>query len=105
MRRRIRKREAVESDLLAIATHIAKDNKPAAIRFFEAAEDAFAKLRDMPGLGPQYGFRHPDLRDVRFWPIKGFRNYLIFYRAQADGIEVIRVLHGARNVERHVGRS
>ena len=31
--------------------------------------------------------------------IKGFEKHLIFYRPAADGIEVIRVIHGARDID------
>ena len=31
-------------------------------------------------------------------------NYLIFYRPVADGIEVARILHGARNIRRQTFR-
>ena len=54
-----------------------------------------------------WGFRRRELADVRFWPIKGFRNYLVFYRPlpNGQGVEVIRVLHGAMNVEQVMASS
>jgi plasmid stabilization system protein ParE len=54
-----------------------------------------------------WGFRRRELADVRFWPIKGFRNYLVFYRPlpNEQGVEVIRVLHGAMNVEQVMASS
>jgi plasmid stabilization system protein ParE len=33
------------------------------------------------------------------WLIAGFNNYLIFYRAIPEGIEVLHVYHGARDIE------
>jgi toxin ParE1/3/4 len=30
---------------------------------------------------------------------QGFSNYLIFYKRTKDGVEVLRVLHGARDIE------
>jgi len=33
------------------------------------------------------------------WPVPGFRNYLIFYRIAADDIQILRVLHAARDLE------
>ena len=32
--------------------------------------------------------------------IKGFENHLIFYRPSEDGVDIIRVLHGARDIEK-----
>jgi plasmid stabilization system protein ParE len=33
-------------------------------------------------------------------PSGGFKNYLIFYLPAANEIEVVRVLHGARNLRK-----
>ena len=38
------------------------------------------------------------LKDSRFVPIMGFEKILAFYRAQADRIDVIRVIHGHRDI-------
>jgi plasmid stabilization system protein ParE len=36
---------------------------------------------------------------VRVYPLpRRFRNYLVFYRTTSDGIEILRVLHGARDL-------
>jgi toxin ParE1/3/4 len=106
MKRILKHRQATE-DLLGHASYIAKDSPDAAMRLLDAAEDAFEKLAAMPGMGPVWGFRRRELADVRFWPIKGFRNYLVFYRPlpNGEGVEVIRVLHGAMNVAQQMGSS
>jgi toxin ParE1/3/4 len=36
---------------------------------------------------------------LRVWPIDGFRNHLIFFHPTNDGVEIVRVLHGARDLE------
>lgn len=36
---------------------------------------------------------------MRVWPIRRFPNHLIFYRPIDGGIEVIRVLHGAQDLD------
>ena len=53
----------------------------------------------MPGIGAEFEHDHPALAGVRFFPVSRFRNYLVFYRPVADGIEVIRVVHGARDID------
>jgi len=53
----------------------------------------------MPHMGPARVFRNPRLRDLRIWPIRGFEKIVIFYRPIEGGIEVVRVLHGARDVK------
>lgn len=42
---------------------------------------------------------HPALADVRSRLIKDFENYLVFYRATESGIDVLRVLRGARDID------
>src|SRR5688572_22672027 len=90
-------RPQVYWDLDEIAAHIQKDNPHAAIRFIESAEATFQSLVEMPGMGGRYCVRNPRLQSLRCFPVKGFSNHLVFYQAD-DPIEIIRVLHGARNV-------
>ena len=53
----------------------------------------------MPEIGSIWESPHPFLSGVRVWPIRRFKNYLIFYRPIVGGIFVLRVLHGARQVD------
>jgi antitoxin ParD1/3/4/toxin ParE1/3/4 len=48
---------------------------------------------------PLLGHLREDLADepLRFWPVY---SYLIIYRAEKRPIQVVRVLHGARDVKR-----
>jgi toxin ParE1/3/4 len=41
---------------------------------------------------------NPALADLPVSPLSRFKKYLIFYRQVAAGIEVVRVLHGARDI-------
>ena len=99
MMRRIRIRPQAERDLDDLVAYIARDNRDAAFRFLDAARRTFEQLAATPDLGILWNFAHPSLADVRAWRIGRFRNYLIFYRALEDAIEVIRILHGARDIE------
>jgi len=51
---------------------------------------------------PGIGHYRTDLADepLRFWRI---RNYLIIYRSEAKPIQIVRVLHGARDVQAILG--
>jgi toxin ParE1/3/4 len=91
-------RPRVYLDLDEIAEHIQKDNPQAALRFLENAEVAFESLAEMPGLGARYQVRNPQLPDLRCFSVKGFRKYLVFYQPLGDAIEIVRVLHGSRNL-------
>lgn len=70
----------------------------AAQRFLEAAAETFQLLARMPGFGSSSRYNHPQLSRVRWSPIRGFHNYLVFYHTLGDGIRILRVLHGARNI-------
>ena len=93
----------VEEELWGIWHSIAQDNPDAATRVIDAAYETFQTLAANPGLGRLRRFRNPRLRDVRSWRISGFENYLIFYRAIADGIQLNHVYHGARDIEALLG--
>lgn len=89
----------VEDELWAIWEHIAADNPYAATQVVEAAYETFKTLAATPGLGRARKFRNPRLKGVRSWLVTGFDNYLIFYRAIPEGIQVLHVYHGARDIE------
>jgi toxin ParE1/3/4 len=79
-------------DLTEIQTYIAKDKPNTANRYMWILKEKCQMLADNPGLGIQ---RQEYLGLYKF-PVD---DYLIFYRPSADGIDVIRVLHGSRDVE------
>ena len=87
-------------DVEQIASHIARDHVRAAIRFILAAKVACEKLAQFPGLGPEWEPRVAKYPDLRFWPITPYRNYLVLYRPIPDGVRILRVIHGARDVNR-----
>jgi toxin ParE1/3/4 len=94
------KRPIVIQDLIACATYIGSNNLDASDQFLFAAEFTFKQLIEMPKIGRISGFTHPQLFAVRQLPIKGFKSYLVFYQIQSDTIDIIRVLHSARNIEK-----
>lgn len=91
-------RPAADADIDAIADRIAIDNPGVGRRFYEAVWESFERLGQMPGIGALRESNNPRLRGLRSWIIKGFENYLIFYLPIDRGIDVVRVLHGARDL-------
>jgi toxin ParE1/3/4 len=89
----------VEDELWAIWAFIAEDNPDAATRLVDAVYETFKMLAANPELGRRRRFRDPRLRNVRSFRVSGFDNYLIFYRAISEGIQVLHVYHGARDLE------
>ena len=89
---------AAEGDLLKIIEYLEGDNPSAVLKVVDALDQAMQRLAENPGIGHV----RPDLtgEDVRFWPV--FK-YLVIYRQETKPLEIIRVLHGRRDVERILG--
>jgi len=99
---KIARRDRAVQDIVELADFIALDSIQAADRFLEATEGAFHLLAENPNAGAQRTFHSATLRGIRMWPIRGFEKHLIFYRRIPDGIEVVRVLHTARDISAHL---
>jgi toxin ParE1/3/4 len=81
------------------AVYLASQSPAAADRFLDSCMSDFERLSVMPGMGAKREFRNPNAAGIRSWPLSGFPNYLIFYRPIEDGVEILRLLHGARDIE------
>jgi toxin ParE1/3/4 len=97
MRRAFLQRVA-EEDVQQIVFYIAEDNLHAADAFRAAIEKARATLEDLPETGSPCDFDSHEVADLRMLPVPKFKNYLIFYRSTQEEVEILRVLHGARDV-------
>jgi len=62
-----------------------------------ALEDTCTQLVALPGMGSVRHFVQAGLQGVRVVPVTGFEHYLIFYAPIGNRIQVIRVLHAARD--------
>lgn len=66
-------------------------------RFFNAIEDTCRQLAESPELGEKVATQSEATAGMRFWRIAGFTNHLLFCRRVANGVEIVRVLHAARD--------
>lgn len=100
MRGEVRRRARARQDLIDIFQRYAREAGVAVARRFRAeAEAAFTRLAAMPGMGTRFEAENPAFGELRFFPLPSrFKSYLVFYRPTPDGIEVARVLHGARDI-------
>jgi toxin ParE1/3/4 len=100
LKRAILVRRAAERDLDEQAEYLAtQGNLERALRFYQAAEVTFELLASRPWIGKANQFRSRFLTNVRTFPLKGFPKHLVFYLPVEHGVEIIRVLHGARDLE------
>lgn len=95
----VKRRPQVAIDLIEYAEYLSKNSLDTALRFLDAAENTFIFVAKNPEIGALCRFSSAQVELVRFWPVKGFDKYLIFYQPLSDGIEVVRLLHGARDLE------
>jgi len=89
---RFRRTEAAENDLLAIWRYIAEDKPQAATRLLRTIDEKCGLLAE----NPQMGSARPDIApQLRYFTVG---NYLILYREVSNEVEIVRVLHGAQNL-------
>jgi toxin ParE1/3/4 len=90
--RKYRLTPEAEKDLDEITDFTAAGNRTAASRLIDAIEAKCRALAAMPGMGRGREELAPNLRSSRV------RKYIIFYRPGDEGIDVIRVIHGHRDI-------
>lgn len=90
-----------DADIDAAVDYYSEESGPElAMRFLRSVQHACDLLRSHPTAGSVACLARTDLRGIRRWPVPEFRAHLIFYRLVGDDVEIVRVLHGARDIER-----
>ena len=93
MNRRFRLSHAASADLDDIWVYVAQEgSEGAANRLIDSLTERFPVLLQMPQSGRK---RDEVRRCLRSHPVG---NYVIYYREMKTGIEIVRVIHGARDV-------
>lgn len=83
--------QPAEQDVVDIWLHVAADSIDAADRLVDRFTEAYGLL----ALNPELGEKMDQYRSgLRAWPVG---RYVVYYRRSSEGIEVYRVLHGARD--------
>jgi toxin ParE1/3/4 len=87
----VRTPAAIE-DLKEIVGYIAFDNVAAAAKWLDEMEALFALLATQPLMGTE-------LQSRRHGPIRQHAHgqYVVYFRGAGEGVEIVRVLHGARD--------
>jgi toxin ParE1/3/4 len=89
----VRRHPQAEQDLIEIYTHISGDNPIAAEKLVRSINSKCESL----ARNPMIGRARPELReDLRSFP---YGAYLILYRSVDGGVEIVRVVHAARNLD------
>ncbi len=82
-------------DLIAIAGYLAANNPEAALAVIDRIDDAIANLADHPRMG-----RPGRVASTRELVVPGLP-YIVSYRLREHRVQILRVLHAARNWPRH----
>jgi toxin ParE1/3/4 len=89
---RVQRTPRAEQDLEELWFFIAQDDPVVADRWLDTLDERIRLLADNPLMGPA----RPDIaRELRYHPVG---NHLLLYRVIQGGIEIVRVVHGARDL-------
>lgn len=99
----IRFLDAALADVAETAVYLGDSSPAAAFRFLRAVDLGARRLSRLPRMGRRVRLGVARLREVRSWPVPGFPKHLVFYIPIENGIEVLRVLHGARDLPAVLG--
>ena len=95
-------RAIAEADLTEAYLYIGTDSPEAAERLLDAVGDAVVLLLESPRAGSPREFRSPRAQGVRSWAPQGFPIHLLFYKVSGEDIEIVRFLHGARDLPQYL---
>jgi toxin ParE1/3/4 len=96
---RIRVLPAAERDVDQAAEYFAREaNVDIALRFLSAVEETYQRLGELPQSGTPWHSTNPSVSGLRFVRVSGFESYLAFHFVSPGVVEVVRVLHGARDL-------
>ena len=90
---RVTRRPHAEADILEIWGYIAEDSVVAADRWVDKLDEKFALWATQPMMGRVRDELSPGIRSL------AFGRYVVFFQPLPDGIDVVRVLHGSRDID------
>jgi len=93
-----RKKPQAERDIEECFVYIGEDNLDIAVHFLVAVEDSIEQIGRNPFIGSSRKFANSQIENLRMWKVKNFTDYQIFYTVEEETIEIIRVLHGTRDL-------
>ncbi len=94
----LRKKPQAERDIEECFVYIGEDNLDIAVHFLVAVEDSIEQIGRNPLIGSARKFENARIENLRIWTVKNFTDYHIFYTVKENAIEIVRVIHGARDL-------
>lgn len=90
---RVTRRPEAEADILEIWLYIAEDSVVEADRWIDRLDERLAVWATQPKMGRARDELSPGIRSLPFG------RYLVYFEPLPDGIDVVRVLHGAQDID------
>lgn len=80
-----------------------QENLVLAQRFTEAVKTTVRLLAVAPWIGKETDYAHPKLAGIRLFLVrKPFDQHLIFYRVCGNTLDIVRIVHGLRDLPRRL---
>ncbi|PWQ94875.1 type II toxin-antitoxin system RelE/ParE family toxin [Leucothrix arctica] len=93
-------RPVASDDIDEIVDYLAESSIPAAQGFVKDLQQCFVLLTENPKIGIKREYHSAALSGMKMFPLKKLSTYLVFYLSDDQTIDIIRVLHGQRDIER-----
>ena len=93
-------RPKADQDLDDQAYYLATQANPeVGHKFLLAAHETFSLLATQPEMGWNCRLKDPGAASFRVFRVAGFERVLVLCRPRPDGVEILRVVHGSRNLQ------
>lgn len=100
MKNRLVLREAAIQSILSQADYYsAKAGSALAAKWESAVTAGILRVVDLPASGTSCRFKSKKLAGLRWLPVPGFPRILIFYFFRRSEVEIVHILHSARDIE------
>jgi toxin ParE1/3/4 len=96
----LRLSDVAVSDVLEQSTwYEQRSGKALAERWDDAVTSSLIRILEHPTSGSSCGFHPTELRGIRRMSIQGFPRHLVFYSTESNEVLILRIVHGARDLE------
>ena len=98
-------RPAAKDDIIQqFRYYLLADAFETASKFLEAVDESIETILAMPQIGAPKTLCNPILEGLRSWPVKNFKDILIFYVIRPEVLRIVRVIHGRRDINKTLER-
>lgn len=99
MKNEFKRSSTSEREFTALIEYFAAIDDELARRFMKAVDDTIDAIADFPELGIPWESPRPRQRNLLWRNVRGFENYLVIYRRVQNGVLILRIVDGRRDLE------